>query len=565
MWPLVLSILLLTLASLSTFQSGSPQTGDGYVGGAVCASCHGDIDKSFKSVSMSQTFAPQSEVTPIEDWTSQNRFYHKPSNQHFVMSQRDGRFYQRRYQLDSQGREANSFEQEIHFAIGSGKKERDYLHRTATGELLQLPVVWYTQEKTWGMAPGYDRPDHDNFSRKVVYRCVFCHNAYPKLQPGADRYESKQSLFPAELPKGIDCERCHGPGGRHSREATASSIVNPAKLDRKLQMDVCMQCHLETTSQPLPNSLVKLGRPTFSYRPGEPLEGYVAVFDFADPRRGDAFNIVHQAYRLRQSPCFQASSMTCTTCHDPHRRSENPAEAIRAKCIECHVAVKTHGDDCVGCHMPQRRTDDVVHVVMTDHRIQKRPPPDLLKMKQEPIHEPSRGDLKFYLPEPQESLYMGIALARGGDVARGIALLEKQQPVPYFEIASAYAAAGMHGKAVIAYRAGLSADPDHAEGWYNLGLSQFALNNLKDARTAFDGTLKRSPSIADAWVGIGLIDLREGRPDTARRAYLEAIRVDPMNVTALLNLSTLERQSGNTDLARHYLQEANRIRPPVPR
>src|SRR5205823_4347319 len=33
-----------------------------------------------------------------------------------------------------------------------------------------------------------------------------------------------------------------------------------------------------------------------------------------------------------------------------------------------HVAAQT---DCVSCHMPKRRTQDVVHVVMTDHRIQK--------------------------------------------------------------------------------------------------------------------------------------------------------------------------------------------------
>ena len=31
----------------------------------------------------------------------------------------------------------------------------------------------------------------------------------------------------------------------------------------------------------------------------------------------------------------------------------------------------TASADCIGCHMPKRRTDDAVHVVMTDHWIQR--------------------------------------------------------------------------------------------------------------------------------------------------------------------------------------------------
>ena len=44
--------------------------------------------------------------------------------------------------------------------------------------------------------------------------------------------------------------------------------------------------------------------------------------------------------------------------------------------VERHVprpASHTAGADCVGCHMPKRRTDDAVHVVMTDHLIRRRP------------------------------------------------------------------------------------------------------------------------------------------------------------------------------------------------
>lgn len=552
--------VLLTLSGVAAMQDSS-----GYVGPEACASCHAGISESYKAVSMSQTFAPISEVPVLEDWTTNNRFYHKPSNQHFVMSTRGGKFYQRRYQIAADGREVNTFEQEIHYALGSGRKERDYLHRTAAGELLQLPVVWYSQEKAWGIAPGYDHANHYNFSRRIVYRCMFCHNAYPDLPQAADRYEAGQAIYPANLPRGIDCERCHGPGARHAREATAASIVNPGKLSRKLEMDVCMQCHLETTSEALPNSVLKLGRSVFSYRPGEPLEDYAVHFDYADPQRRRSFNIVHQAYRLRQSECYQKSSMTCTTCHNPHQRPEEKSSHIRATCQGCHTTTPPHGEDCTSCHMPQRRTDDVVHVVMTDHHIQRRPPADPLRMKTEGAPPPYRGGLSFYLPEPHRDLYLGMALSRGANLQRGLALLEAARPQPHFELAAAYARAGSHEKAAAAYRRGLVGDPTYAEGWYNLGLSLLASDKNAEALAAFDEALKQRPTLADAHVGRGLVATREGRMETARAAYSRAVQIDPVNVTALLNLAALEKQAGNAGRAAEYQREADRINGVLPR
>src|SRR5207249_2869919 len=100
------------------------------------------------------------------------------------------------------------------------------------------------------------------------------------------------------------------------------------------------------------------------------------------------FEIVSSVYRLRQSACFlkSAGKLRCTTCHDPH--GDTAAERYNGVCRQCHgasfdrlVAAATHtsSTDCVSCHMPKRRTDDVVHAVMTDHYIQrKKPERDLL-------------------------------------------------------------------------------------------------------------------------------------------------------------------------------------------
>ena len=164
---------------------------------------------------------------------------------------------------DEQGRQTNSLERQVTHIMGSGVRARSYLHMTPEGRIIELPVSWYSQERRWAMAPGYDRPKHPDYSRTLNHRCMFCHNAYPKLPPQNARPGWDHDVyFPEQLPTGIDCQRCHGPGAAHIRAATdgepldsiRNSIVNPRRLGRDRRMDVCMQCHLETTTSRLPGS-----------------------------------------------------------------------------------------------------------------------------------------------------------------------------------------------------------------------------------------------------------------------------------------------------------------------
>ena len=140
----------------------------------------------------------------------------------------------------------------------------------------------------WAMGPGHDR-GYALPPRTIAYECMFCHNAYPRIPAGHEE-SGAEPLYAGSLPEGIDCQRCHGPGGNHVRvaqtagasaEAVRGAIVNPSRLSGARQMEVCMQCHLQTTSQPLPHSVVKYGRAPFSYRPGEPLGNFEIFFDRA--------------------------------------------------------------------------------------------------------------------------------------------------------------------------------------------------------------------------------------------------------------------------------------------
>ena len=347
-------------------------------------------------------------------------------------------------------------EKQIDFVMGSGSHARAYLHRTPRNTLVELPLAWYAEKGGyWAMNPGYDRPDHEGFRRKIGYDCMFCHNGYPNIPAGHDQ-PFAEPVYPDPLPEGIDCQRCHGPGAKHATLAKTAgtnpqdirkAIVNPSRLSAELREEVCIQCHLETTSFPLPNSLQRYDRGPFAYRPGEPLSAYWLFFDHAPGMgREDKFELVNAVYRVRRSKCFLQSNgaLQCTTCHNPHDVPRG-AEATRhydAACRKCHAAAfdrivaagkHTGATGCADCHMPKRRTEDVVHSAATDHYIQRlRPEGDLLAERAERLEtgdKAYRGEVVPYYPvkaPPGDELYLALAqVIEKSNLAGGIRRLEE--------------------------------------------------------------------------------------------------------------------------------------------
>jgi len=368
------SLFVLAIAIAPVLRAGD------YVADSACASCHQAKYASYQGVGMAQSMRrPRADVL-IEDFRNA-RFFHKPSQSWFEMVWKDGKLLFRRWQVDAGGRRVDEIEQQVDWIVGSGHRSRVYLYRTPSGGLFQLPVAWYSQERAWGMAPGYDRADHDGVTRLVRRECLFCHNAYPENT--ADSHWSPQR-FPAAMPEGTGCQRCHGPGADHVNLASAgasnarvrAAIVNPARLAPALRDSVCFQCHLQPAVAMIGPR--RFERRDFSFRPGEALSDYMLHVDIDEPGRPreQRFEINHHAYRLRQSLCYIKGGITCSTCHDPHQplKKDPRLAGIVSICLGCHTR-HTASNDCVRCHMPSRRAQDVVHVVMTDHKIQRRPPP----------------------------------------------------------------------------------------------------------------------------------------------------------------------------------------------
>ena len=176
----------------------------------------------------------------IEDYTRKNSIYNRRSDSYYTMVERDGAFYQQRYQLGPDARKINSLEERIDYIIGSGDQARSYLHRDAEGRLIELPVTWYSENHGyWAMTPGYDQLRQQDFHGPISDGCFFCHDAYPRTPAHENVRESGEPIFPATIPKKIDCQRCHGPGDAHVKAASnadstvsqiRNAIVNPARL-----------------------------------------------------------------------------------------------------------------------------------------------------------------------------------------------------------------------------------------------------------------------------------------------------------------------------------------------
>uniref|UniRef100_Q026Y4 TPR repeat-containing protein n=1 Tax=Solibacter usitatus (strain Ellin6076) TaxID=234267 RepID=Q026Y4_SOLUE len=502
-----------------------------YVAAAVCASCHAKIAKTYRQTGMGRSFYRPTAANMVEDYGQRNRLSHRASGRSYTMFERDGEWFQRRHQTGFDGKETNVVEMRVDYVIGSGSHARSYLHRTAAGRLIEMPVSWYSENGGyWAMSPGFDRPKQQDFRRPVAYSCLFCHTAYPDSPPGED------STFSAALPEGIDCQRCHGPGSAHvegaSRKAPVDAvrhaIVNPARLSRDRQLDVCMQCHLESTSRPLPNAVARFDHGPFDYRPGQPLTDYFLFFDRAPaPAKEDQFEIAHAAYRLRKSKCFQASQMTCSTCHNPHDvpHGDEAATHYNTACRKCHERAHATGvpagGDCASCHMPRRRTDDAVHVVMTDHYIQRRKPSgDLLAARAEAADPGYRGEVAPYYPDAGvDGLYLAVAQVRDGANLDGgiprlreaIERLKPRQPEFYLELAKAYSKTGDSGQAVRWCEEALRVRPGFNPAIRELGATLIQAGDF--SRAAETLRQARGPSaqtnLGNAYLRLGRIDLAE--------------------------------------------------------
>ncbi len=585
-----------------------------YVDDTECKACHGRIYESYQSVGMANSFMRPSKAKVVEDFEAEP-YFHTKSQRYYRIEKSGDELYFERYQLDDKGNKVNQFRRKVDWVMGSGNKARSYLYQNKSGELYLFPLGWYSDGREWAMSPGFDRKEHFGLTRQVRRECMFCHNAYPDVEQGTDAHWYPQQ-FPQTLPEGIGCQRCHGPGAKHiavaQKENSSSydvwdSIVEPGRLSVSQRDAVCDQCHLLPSVDLV--GIRQFSRGDYSFKPGEELIDYLLHIDIKDAEvpRHERFEIDHQSYRFKQSQCVQQSGGTfsCTSCHDPHSK---PTKAVRiAKynqvCSDCHKNVEHPKNvekpavDCVSCHMPQRRTQDVVHVVMTDHKIiRDKGSADLLQPLEE--QSPVIEELDFLMPalSPQGSegeIYKVITLLRSQVtpyfLQRLETLLQQNKSgdlLPYFDLARAQLLLKRYqdadstlnkllksypgnqqllqwlavaeislDKYELAYRhlnAVLNANPEHVEVRFNLALAYLKQNKPELADDTLKTTLIYAPEFATAWFYRGKIALNKNKWQVAEKYFLKSLELDPSLSRAYSELIKLYTAQGNEDKAWYY-------------
>lgn len=330
----------------------------GYVGMDQCVDCHQEKVLSVQGTAHAKTSSLASPEVFCGPFQGLDATVHTSEpGLHFDLLAREEKRFQR---VSFYGYQT---EVPMDIVIGSAKMAQAYLYWNGD-ELYQHNLSCLAEPPRWINSPGYVDGDAA-YSRPIPPRCLDCHTTYFS-HLDENRYESKSMLW------GVTCERCHGPGREHvshhsgQKENAFVDVVNPQSLNRQQKLDLCGQCHTgDITFETSP----------FQFRPGDALSDHYRAHSKANSS-SFAVHTSNQLGRLKQSPCFQLTEMTCDDCHNPHVDERGKLKVFSDKCMRCHSVDDcghrrqshantkeslnwSHADNCIDCHMPLVRSNSL--------------------------------------------------------------------------------------------------------------------------------------------------------------------------------------------------------------
>ncbi len=551
-----------------------------FVGDDACFNCHEDQYRGFKNHGMARSMYPLTKETLVED-IGGPAVRDSVSGLMYATFEKDGRYYMEEYLDSPSGEHLHSLIREMKMVVGSGTSARTYLTES-NGWYYEMPVTWYTQKRTWDFSPGY-QVANKRFERKAGDRCIACHNSYPASVPFTNgRYE--------KMPEGISCERCHGPGSLHVDERLASpepadsidnTIVNPTHLSLDRRLDVCQQCHLNTSV-----SILREGKSAHEYRPSEPLSDFVSLFSRERETESDQIGVISHADRMKQSVCFLATQslerpLECTTCHDPHSGFRDKGdEYFNATCRSCHetdeLATKLRTSEakarhsstanCIGCHMPKKDIIEAPHSAFTDHLIRVVGDDD---SPIAPVVAHGRTVLDPYYERDsfqEGTIYEGMAYVVWGQqsgettsIQKGIDLLSAVPSETLFGEASyllgyARILLEQYKQAVPDLERAVLDDPGIPERLNTLAQAlEHTGGSAARIESLYSQALSIEGSLADIRINFGRFLEAAGRIDEAIEQYRLATDGEPWNLLAHYNLATaFLRQQRLDDAAKEF-------------
>lgn len=506
-----------------------------FVGSEECASCHQDIYQSYAQSEMGRSMSRLEAATLTEVFPQTYEVFDSTKKFYYEMIRRSDGFYQREYRRAANGKIIHERWMQAEYVMGSGNNLRMYFH-DENGMLYELPLTWYEHKKRWDLSPGYRDFENMRFSRYATPKCLACHNSYLEPSPVAnDRYLAPYTL-------GIGCERCHGPGELHVRQKqgkaiaglppNAATIVNPRKLPAELQLDVCRQCHLQGKAWALHDE-----KDWFDYRPGTPLESHRSVY-FPAKTAKEVIEVADSPQRLALSRCFKESkgTLTCITCHNPHRSIKTFTRAhYNEKCVQCHTtlpktATHTATADCVNCHMNRTGTDNTLHGVSnTDHWIR-------VGANQTSI---DWATLKRPLELQPMTTLAPVVDARdaGQSLRRGMAYFD------YYKLHDSRRA--YLDSAFFYLNHGLMSSPNSARGYLQLGETLLELQRFDEAVISLQRAASLRPGYVEAYAKLGWTYFLQKKFTLAQASYQQALALKPREPRFLEDLAVVLEDSGS--------------------
>ena len=319
---------------------------NGYLGAQACAECHQENHSGFVHTAhhMTSGLLGNGKVHGCFSGDDSKITTDDPEL-FFSMNRQGDRFIEKVNYADW------SLEFPMSVFTGSAKSGQSFLY-WYDDALFQTHISYLSALDEWIPSPGYANTSGD-YSRPIRSACLECHITYIAETRPPNHFDRSTAIW------GISCERCHGPGQAHvahhrknPSDRVAQHISQPADFSRQRQLDICGQCH---------SGSFRLLGDAFTFRPGDDLSQHHKL---RNPN-ADGVGGIHtsnQLTRLAKSECFQASEMTCTTCHDPHQNQHGQTAVFTKVCLECHQP--THcgmsqqlgdrtSENCIDCHMPR--------------------------------------------------------------------------------------------------------------------------------------------------------------------------------------------------------------------
>jgi hypothetical protein len=315
------------LVSLIIIGSGEAYVAADFVGSAACAGCHsgqyGDWEASGHPYKFAATPGNEGPVYPAEAINFQSQW------------------------MDSLGDGSHTWDDVAGVIGGYGWKARfvgtdGYIIGTA-GSSFPDAGMGHNQFNFYGGEDhGWVDYDASKTTKLYNYGCLKCHTTGGDT---AGTWLAGVDGLGTFTEGGIGCESCHGPGGDHIASMSTDDIDKVYEFSHKdnslggLEFEGVVQ-----TPDPNGNDVNFLC-------------GTCHNRDYKNPINASGGFVKHHEQWDEFVATKHGAALTCTDCHDPHKRVIWDGDGITSTCESCHpnqTALINHPgtSDCIDCHMP---------------------------------------------------------------------------------------------------------------------------------------------------------------------------------------------------------------------